>query len=271
MRMIHQHHRTLRDVRLMDARTVYSSGICALLTTCTGLERLQIVNDEGPTGRAEIEDLVAQPWVCMGLRHLQMRVIWGEFENRMPYYLQHPNTVMTPKDFERWVLLERFYFQVGSMTKLEVLGLKAYLDVSIDNIPEEELYNGIEDDMRDKASFPQLMTLGDEATDRVGYLNYLYRLKNLRELRGSVHLVSEEVEATFGQREVEWVAQHWPRLKVIELIPYQAAKPKRIKGNAHLNWLMKHLPGIDIRRPAIMSENKRRKEEYMQDLWDDWF
>ncbi|KAG0277965.1 hypothetical protein BGZ96_002591 [Linnemannia gamsii] len=253
--MVHQHHRTLREVRLIDARTVYSDGIRALLTTCAGLERLEIVNDEGPTGRARIEDLVAQPWVCHGLRHLQMRVIWGEFEDRCPYHLQDPNTIMSPKDFTRWVLLEKFYFQVGSMTKLEVLGLKAYLEVDIDTIPEYELYNGIEDDMRDKASFPQLFTLGNEGTDRVGYLNYLCRLKNLRELRGSIHLVSEEIEATFRQREVEWVAHHWPRLKVIELIQYQAAKPKRLKGNTHLNWLMKHLPGIDIRRPPFVNEN----------------
>ncbi|KAG0313807.1 hypothetical protein BGZ97_009874 [Linnemannia gamsii] len=265
--MVHQHHRTLRDVRLIDARTVYSDGIRALLTTCMGLERLEIVNDEGPTGRAEIEDLVAQPWVCHGLRHLQMRVIWGEFEDRCPYYLQDPNTIMSPKDFARWVLLEKFYFQVGSMTKLEVLGLKAYLEVDIDDIPDYELYDGIEDDMRDKASFPQLFTLGNEETDRVGYLNYLYRLKNLRELRGSVHLVSEEIEATFRQREVEWVARHWPRLKVIELIQYQAAKPKRLKGNTHLNWLMKHLPGIDIRRPAF--ENEKHKG-HLQDHFDDW-
>ncbi|KAG0209571.1 hypothetical protein BGX33_005466 [Mortierella sp. NVP41] len=269
LNMIHQHHRTLRDIRLVDCHIVQSEGITALLTMCPGLERLQIVNDEGPTGRAQIEDLVAQPWVCMGLRHLQMRVMWGEFENRCPYYLQDPNTIMTPKDFERWVLLEKFYYQVGSMTKLEILGLKAYLDVSIEDIPDEELYNGIEDDMRDKASFPQLLTLGNEATDRVGYLNYLCRLKNLRELRGSVHLVSEEIEATFRQKEVEWVARHWPRLKVIELIPYQAAKPKRIKGNGHLNWLMKHLPGIDIRRPAFANESK--KKEYLQDMNDDWF
>ncbi|KAF8934422.1 hypothetical protein BGZ47_010373 [Haplosporangium gracile] len=267
--MVHQHHRTLRDVRLIDARTVCSEGIRALLTTCAALERLEIVNDEGPTGRAAIEDLVAQPWVCHGLRVLQMRVIWGKFEARCPYYLQDPNTIMSQKDFARWVLLEKFYFQVGSMTKLEVLGLKAYLAVDIDDIPDYELYNGIEDDMRDKAAFPQLLTLGNEKTDRVGYLNYLYRLKNLRELRGSVHLVSEEIEETFQQREVEWVARHWPQLKVIELIQYQAAKPKRIKGNTHLNWLMKHLPGIDIRRPPTGHAMTGRKD-YLQKRFDDW-
>ncbi|KAF9549253.1 hypothetical protein EC957_004553 [Mortierella hygrophila] len=267
--MVYQHHRTLRDVRLTDARTVYSAGIRALLTTCAGLERLEIVNDEGPTGRADIEDLVAQPWVCHGLRVLQMRVIWGDFEDRCPYYLQDPNTGLSPKDYARWVLLEKFYFQVGSMTKLEVLGLKAYLEVNIEDIPNHELYNGIEDDMRDKASFPQLMTLGNEATDRVGYLNYLCRLKNLRELRGSVHLVSEEIEETFRQREVEWVARHWPRLKVIELIQYQAAKPKRIKGNIHLNWLMKHLPGIDIRRPPT-GYAMAGCTDSLQDHYDDY-
>ncbi|KAH7041661.1 hypothetical protein BKA57DRAFT_472400 [Linnemannia elongata] len=266
--MVYQHHRTLRDVRLINARTVYSEGIRALLTTCAGLERLEIVNDDGPTGRADIEDLVAQPWVCHGLRVLQMRVIWGDFEDRCPYYLQDPNTVMSQKDFARWVLLEKFYFQVGSMTKLEVLGLKAYLDVDIEEIPDDELYNGIENDMRDKAAFPQLLTLGNEATDRVGYLNYLCRLKNLRELRGSVHLVSEEIEETFRQREVEWVVRHWPRLKVIELIQYQAAKPKRIKGNAHLNWLMKHLPEIDIRRPPTGYAMTGR-EDYIRDVYDD--
>ncbi|KAG0281270.1 hypothetical protein BGZ95_005412 [Linnemannia exigua] len=267
LKMIHQHHRTLRDIRLIDTESFRSIGIRTLLTTCYGLERLEIVNEEGPAGDAMVEDLVAQPWVCQGLRHLQMGVVWGEFENKTPFYLQDPETVQTPRDFERWVLLEKFYFQVGSMTRLEVLGLKAYLAVDIDDISEGELYDGIEDDMRDKAAFPQLMTLLNEKTGRVGYLNYLCRLKNLRELRGSVHLVSEEIQATFGQREVEWVVHHWPRLKVIELIPYQPAKPKRIKGNAHLNYLMKYLPGIDIRRPAVAQEDKR---DHIDDL-DDWF
>ncbi|KAK3846579.1 MAG: hypothetical protein J3R72DRAFT_434144 [Linnemannia gamsii] len=268
--MIHQHHRTLRDIRLIDTEDFRSEGIRALLTTCYGLERLEIVNDEGPAGGATVEALVAQPWVCQGLRHLQMGVVWGEFENKTPFYLQDPETVQTPRDFERWVLLEKFYFQVGSMTKLEVLGLKAYLEVDIDDISEDELYNGIEDDMRDKAAFPQLMTLLNQETGQVGYLNYLCRLKNLRELRGSVHLVSEEIEATFRQREVEWVVRHWPRLKVIELIPYQPAKPKRIKGNAHLNYLMKYLPGIDIRRPAFVPEHKKGDQDNIDDF-DDWF
>ncbi|KAF9901828.1 hypothetical protein EC991_005623 [Linnemannia zychae] len=269
LNMIHQHHRTLRDIQLLDVEAFSSEGVSAILTTCYGLERLEIVNDEGPAGNATIEDLVAQSWVCKGLRQLQMGVVWGEFENKCPFYLQTPDTVQTPRDFERWVLLEKFYFQVGSMTRLEVLGLKAYLEVDIDNISGDELYNGIEGDLRDKAAFPQLMTLYNEATGQVGYLNYLYRLKNLRELRGSIHLVSEEIEATFRQREVEWVARHWPRLRVIELIPYQPSKPKRINGNAHLNWLMKHLPGIDIRRPAFVQEHK--KKAYLQDLFDDWF
>ncbi|KAF9920605.1 hypothetical protein FBU30_009544 [Linnemannia zychae] len=258
--MIHQHHQTLREVRLTNARTVNSSGIRDLLTTCAGLEILDVTNDEGPTGIARIEDLVAQPWICRKLRQLQIRVAWGEFEDKQPYYLQDSSTVVSPRDFERWILLEKFYFQIGSMTKLEILGLRPYLSYSVDDFSEDELYDGIEEDMADKAVFPQLLTLGNKTKERVGYLNYLYRLKNLRELRGSFNVFSEEISATFGQPEVEWIAQHWPQLEIIELIPPQPKKPKRVNGKPHINWLIKRLPKLDVRQQSF-----RPKESYDED------
>ncbi|KAF9137264.1 hypothetical protein BGX30_010406 [Mortierella sp. GBA39] len=69
------------------------------------------------------------------------------------------------------------------------------------------------------ASFPGLLSLGDEATGRLGYLTYLGGLIKLRDLREHVQATTTETSWTVGRKELELMLDLWPCLRVIELLP----------------------------------------------------
>lgn len=74
------------------------------------------------------------------------------------------------------------------------------------------------------ASFPGLLSLGDVETSRLGYLSYLSGLSKSRELRGHDQATTSETSKTFG-KEVEWMMEHWPQLKVVELLSAESSTP----------------------------------------------
>ncbi|KAF9102606.1 hypothetical protein BGX29_004408 [Mortierella sp. GBA35] len=255
--VLQRHSRTLRDIQFRSCQVLRGKTIHSILTHCVGLQRLQILSSDGsPGGDATIEELVADEWVCRNLRHLEMAVYWGEFEDKQPYHQQAPKSKASKNDQDRWNLLEKLYRQIGALDKLEVLGLQAGIDVSIEEMDEEDLYEGYEDDVRHQAAFPQLFSLGNTKTRRRGYLSWLAGLTQLKELRGSVHMVSPEIAATLGKKEILWMIAHWPDLRVIELVEYLAKVPTRSKEYPQLNLFMKRLPGIDICRPVPLSPYK---------------
>lgn len=102
---------------------------------------------------------------------------------------------------------------------------------------------------RSEDRFPLLLSLGVHG-GRQGYLSWLAGLKNLKELHGSVHLGNPEVAMTLKQDEVEWMIEHWPNLQVLELLPHQDEAPAHVDvdGYAHVNWLLRRKPTLDLRR-----------------------
>ncbi|KAG0291684.1 hypothetical protein BGZ96_004936 [Linnemannia gamsii] len=193
-----QHHSvTLRDIRLTGCLSLSNEVMKSILTTCALLERLEISGRLDKPAVANLPDIVAHKWVCTGLKHLEMTIDWGRFEDPTPnhlpaYYLGHSDSPPSVQDQGLWNLLERLYRQIGSLVELE----------------------------------------------------------NLKELRGSVHLGNPEVAMTLKQDEAEWMVENWPKLQVLELLPNQEEAPVRVDvdGYAHLNWLLKRRPTLDLRR-----------------------
>lgn len=63
-------------------------------------------------------------------------------------------------------------------------------------------------------SFPGMLSLGDAAHGRPGYLRLLGGLKKLKKLVGFVLANTTETRLTMGLREVVWIDEHWPLLQV---------------------------------------------------------
>ncbi|KAF8944561.1 hypothetical protein BGZ47_004061 [Haplosporangium gracile] len=261
MSSFQRHSTTLRDVRLSSCQRLSNAVIGSILTTCAALERLEICNRANNCAVAKLPEIVAHEWVCTGLKHLELTIDWGQFKDPTPthlpaYYLQHSSSAPLDQDQEQWNLLERLYGQIGSLVELEVLNLSAYINRMHINQYEPENYRhgivcgGVFDmSFRSNDRFPLLLSLGVHGGRR-GYLDWLSGLRNLKELRGSVHLGNPEVAMTLKQDELEWMVEHWPRLQVLELLPYQDEVPVHVGvgGYEHLNWLLRRKPGLDLRR-----------------------
>ncbi|KAG0209561.1 hypothetical protein BGX33_005456 [Mortierella sp. NVP41] len=234
-----RHGQTLKDLRLIRCSILSDEIIQTILTSCAALERLEIDNRD--QSAACLPELVASEWACTGLKHLAMGISWGSFDGSTPlhlpaYYLWDSDRPPSDRNDELWGLLERLYRQIGSLIELEVLDLTAHVSPL-----------GGNPNFRYSDRFPLLLSLDAHASGRQGYLNWLSGLKNLKELRGSVHLGCPEVVMALRQKEAEWVVSHWPKLKVLELIPNQDEVPGHVDGYPHVNWLLEQKPGVDLR------------------------
>ncbi|KAG0291685.1 hypothetical protein BGZ96_004937 [Linnemannia gamsii] len=258
------HSVTLRDIRLVDSQSLSNKAIQSIVTTCASLERLEISGRSDNRAVAELPEIVAHKWVCNGLKYLKMTIDWGQFVDPTPphlpaYYLQQSSTPPSlDQDQERWDILERLYRQIGSLIELEVLDLSACINrMAISqykpkdpDTPRRRFCGSLVDtSFRSQDRFPLLLSLGVHG-GRQGYLSWLSGLKNLKELRGSVHLGNPEVAMTLKQGEVEWMVEHWPKLQVLELLPHQDEAPAHVDvdGYAHVNWLLRRKPTLDLRR-----------------------
>ncbi|KAF9099735.1 hypothetical protein BGX29_006970 [Mortierella sp. GBA35] len=263
---IQRHASTLSDIRLIDCEHVDDGMIMEMLSRCVLLERLEIKPKQS-TLFAKVDNLVSQKWACEGLCHLDLTICWGEFESTQPHYLkQQPGTPTATtheslKDKERWNLLERFYRQLGNLSRLEVLDIKTINPKTTD---PGTTY----------VTFPHLMTLGDGVQCRRAYLGWLAGLTNLRQLRGPSFQVSQpEIGATFGKAEATWLLESWKSLEQIELWPAFSKIPKtRVKGagSVAINLLMKSKPGIRIcSRRGREAGFIQPSPQYMMEIWRD--
>ncbi|KAG0262473.1 hypothetical protein BGZ95_004018 [Linnemannia exigua] len=279
---------SLREVRIEECRHVRGSAVQAILWTCAALETLVIKGR--PCVATRLKHLVEKDWVCTRLKTLEITVDLRQV--RVPAV----SLATMPAVYDAtWTMLRRFYRQIGALTEIEVLNLgirskeMQYLDengqerVAIVDKPKSKKRQarsqGEEDDSwsadddtseyetaRTKgsvvasnadATFPGLLSLGDECTRRAGYLNCLAGLTKLRELRGHVQVTTSETLRTVGLRELEWMLEHWPKLEVAELVPVVKtiqSKPRRpLPGDKlppHIVWLQQQRPDIHIKKDS---------------------
>ncbi|KAH7055122.1 hypothetical protein BKA57DRAFT_453084 [Linnemannia elongata] len=122
----------------------------------------------------------------------------------VPYYNRPSPTTLSPAETAQFQSLEALYRQLGALTKLQSLELKAifYDPVGARAISTTFRLN----------SFPGMLNLKNEETGRPGYLHLLRGLTKLRRLSGSISATNEETKATIGMEEVKWMDKHWPTL-----------------------------------------------------------
>ncbi|KAF9931939.1 hypothetical protein FBU30_009234 [Linnemannia zychae] len=211
-RMFQPHFEVLRKIVFKSCWDVESKAIRVILTKCPVLEHFQMeVNNQEQVWGAfvTLDDAVADPWVCLKLQFLELGVALPVLLEPSPgqshWYKRKPVVELTPTEVEQLALLTRLYQQIGSLTDLRHLDLKAILPAS-----QQLFYYSHLD------SFPAMLNLDNEQLDRPGFLDLLQGLSKLEELCGTVNTNSKETKMTMGWDEARWMARHWPRLKVAE-------------------------------------------------------
>lgn len=242
-----RHFDSIRVIR-MPYPHIEGSAIQKVLSSCRVLEHLTL--GKGCRTSVLLKNLVEKEWACLRLKVLDITVDLRQHE--LPIYKLWAKVRGFPiVTDETWTALQKFYRQLGALSEIEVLDLRIaskelewldengqerqnppnngddsddtwHTDDNTRNIFYHPLHEHLKNALEythDK-SFPGLLSLGDETIGRPGYLGWLSGLKKLKKLRGHVQVTTTESHRTVGQREMEWMSDHWPRLQVIELVPF---------------------------------------------------
>jgi hypothetical protein len=244
-----RHSTSLQRIELTHCTSFSSRVIQAVLTTCGALEVFR-VHGKSLQGSVALSFVhaIEHDWVCTNLREITIPV-WITPDGRSPKYVTHNPPIRrtwTKDDLQHWEDLGRFYTQIGALTRLEVLNLKA---IGQPNPAEPDCFLS-----QYETCLPGLLALEDPTTNdlRIGHLSKLAALINLRELRGSFVWTNVEASARLGEREVEWFVNHLPALRSATFVSHESFRassnqgtPSRIEGLCRL--LESRRPGLQIR------------------------
>ncbi|KAG0278010.1 hypothetical protein BGZ95_004917 [Linnemannia exigua] len=179
MAMLTQRHtHSIRIIRFDTCQYIASKVIQSILVDCQGLEHLAF-NHGALSSALSLADAVEVKWGATRLKTLHLMIALGDLKSLQvddPYYTRPAPVTFDEAESTKMAMLERLYTQIGELTHLEQLGLSASVDARPCTLA-----------LRD-ATFPGLLSLGDPTTSRPGFLHLLGRLKNLKELKGSVHV-----------------------------------------------------------------------------------
>ncbi|KAK5827113.1 hypothetical protein F5H01DRAFT_330780 [Linnemannia elongata] len=212
--MFNPHSQVLRKIVFEQGRGVHGGAIKVILTECPALEHFQAVIEDfkctfGST--IMLSDAIADPWVCTKLKVLDLAISMPDMSRlapgQDPYYKRAPIVELGDVEVELLGQLEKLYFQIGLLTDLTHLALRAVIGFTPGYW--QSPYHDV------TMPFPALLNLQEEQTGRPGYLDLLRGLTQLEELRGSVNTNSEETKVTVGWEEVRWMARYWPNLRVV--------------------------------------------------------
>lgn len=207
-----RHSTTLRRIEFTYTARILSSVIQAALTTCEGLEVLNVTCRTGSERVCLIfANAIESEWVCKRIRELVMNV-WITSSGRNPSYMEDPTkATWTEENRRHWEDLGKFYSQIGSLSHLEILDLQAVGKAdasSAYNTPREVFLSPTE------TCLPGLLALEDAEKGKIGYLGKLVGLTRLRELRGSMVWTQNDNLAMIGENEVDWFVNHLPSLEM---------------------------------------------------------
>lgn len=211
--MWRRHSDVIRKVVFESCFHVASDAIRTILTVCPALEHFQMQIDSFDNvlgGFIKLSDAVASPWVCTKLKVLDLGVAINEMPDlepgQEPYYMRTPSVGLTDAEEQQLGLYEKLYRQIGALTSLTHLALRAVLEDR--GHPFGVHYHD------GNISFPAMLSLKDDLTGRPGYLDLFRGLTQLEELRGSMNTSDKETAVTTGWEEAQWMSRHWPALKV---------------------------------------------------------
>lgn len=207
-----RHSTTLSRLMIWGDNDIQSDAIQSILVGCVALEELTIgslsQHQEGQI--LLLADAVEKPWACTCLKTLGLSVgiLHPSYLAEDLYCIRDPPTVLNGTEVELFQSLEMLYRQIGSLPNLEELKLHGRWLAPLGWEKTNSYYNLV--------SFPGMLSLGDAARGRPGYLGLLGGLKKLKRLLGSVYANTEETRITMGWKEVVWIDEFWPELKVAE-------------------------------------------------------
>ncbi|KAG0368312.1 hypothetical protein BC939DRAFT_447144 [Gamsiella multidivaricata] len=245
---LQRHSTMLTMIRLSKTGTIRSGTIRRILGTCEVLEYLAITSghpslttitgDHPDRIAISLEDAVASEWACRRIRHLELTLdiyhYLADYGNRL-YWTDGQLSE------RRWKEIETLYDQIGRLVHLRVLALKIGIAVNSSSDDSE-----VEKTRYEALSFPRLLNLPDPERQTQGYLSSLAGLSELRELRGSVRAVTKETKTSLGQKEVEWIVDHWPKVELIEFLPSNHEKRLDVEVPKHLQWLQQRCPHVRL-------------------------
>ncbi|KAK3841487.1 MAG: hypothetical protein J3R72DRAFT_491384 [Linnemannia gamsii] len=194
---------------------VRSKDLLAILELCGSLEILiQYPEYDGSDHFITLADAISVPWACKRIRHLEIAIGLDQISlssEDLPYYQRPAPVTLLEEETRQFADLEMLYREIGGLVHLEYLELHGtYTDD--DAIANE---TGLATRTRN-FTFPGMLSIRDDATGRPGYLDLLSGLVKLKILLGSVRGTTDEAKATVGDREMEWIASHWPALERVE-------------------------------------------------------
>ncbi|KAF9901065.1 hypothetical protein EC991_006576 [Linnemannia zychae] len=260
-----RHSATLCEINFDAVEELYSSTIENILTSCHALEKLVVRRGSKSDDPNEIDllkdasltiyDATTKPWVCLGLKHLEIPVQlhWLSPSIALPEVGSKVwcHNWLHTQDDKDWECLRKFYTQIGALHRLEVLDLKAcmvYLEAP-KGFKTTCYYLSLPGMLLMPPPPPNAHTspaLHKKKYPVPGFLDLLGGLTQLRELRGSVRVDLPAMVATMRLDSYRWIGRHWPKLKVAEfLLPgYQAQNVYHLPP--HITWLFTERPFLKL-------------------------
>ncbi|KAF9101420.1 hypothetical protein BGX29_005635 [Mortierella sp. GBA35] len=254
----------IRMIRIDDHNHLRSGIVINIVCYCTALEDLSIKG--GDLAATRLANLSLREWGCLRLKSLEITVDMRRRVEPAFVYVNRgepmPNVVK-----EMWGQLETFYRQLGALKELEVLNLKirskevTWLDegghVRKGGEYIRRLFNYVDDDYYGVGVENDTFSVDDTR----GKFNSSY-VDNLEAKRADASfpgLLSlggprrPETPKTVGQKELEWILAHWPKLEVIELLPALKDGQGKVRrlfpvdmSPPHTVWLQQQRPGLCI-------------------------
>lgn len=230
---IGRHGQVLQRIRLRGCHLLTSFTVHAILTSCQGLQHLEVIGMYPLRIAISLEDGgSSKEWVCKDLRHLVIHV--------------DVSSISTGSEQPQWALLERLYRHIGSLQQLTFLDLRGAAvshNITLNNPAQDVNYA--------KLTFPRLLSLGDASTGEPGYLPLLKELKRLKTFQGSIWLDYVRPQEAIGHAEMEWMYENWPSLRLIEFLDYtnQSALDER----PYLKWLKERIPQLQFTKMVAPS------------------
>ncbi|KAK5815004.1 hypothetical protein F5H01DRAFT_344755 [Linnemannia elongata] len=204
------HNKSVKSVILDECQSMTATSIAWIFHQCPALEVFRISMNFDSEFEIPLDMLISQEWASTKFKELKLYVQLEEEQEELG-----EEDFVFSDPMPQWTIgLERFYRQIGVLTQLRILDLR----VAVERGSRDGDGDGDGDYItyKDK-TFPGLLTLENRAIGRVGWLQLLGGLKNLEELHGSFNLATMIPGSEFGQDEADWMVEHWPKLRFIEL------------------------------------------------------
>ncbi|KAF9123054.1 hypothetical protein BGW39_009315 [Mortierella sp. 14UC] len=229
------HIKSVRSLVFEECREISDASVSWMLRRCPTLETFKISPAFGLDAEVVLPlgSLTKQTWASNKFQELQLCVHLDEVQE-----LPGEKELFFSDPMPHWTIdLERFYRQIGALTQLRVLDLK----VSVDSNARGP--DGYYLAYKDK-SLTGMLTLEDRNAGRLGWLRLLEDLKNLEEFHGSFNVDAMQARFEFGQREADWIVDHWPKLKFIEL--YTKPEDTAFALSPPVLSMVTRLPGLNV-------------------------